>query len=180
MQYRRARVAGGCYFFTVVTRDRCKLFVDEFSVSVLRSAFRTVMVKRPFVINAAVVLPDHIHCVWTLPAGDADFSTRWRLIKAYVTQRLSDYAATRLIRPTGNNRVGRSVWQHRYWEHLMHDESDYSAHIDYIHFNPVKHGYVSRPVDWPYSSIHRYVADGQMPEDWGANGLDLQENTGRE
>jgi putative transposase len=138
------------------------------------------MGKRYFVIDAAVVLPDHIHCVWALPAGDADFATRWRLIKSFVTKRLSGCAATRPIRTTGNNKNSRSVWQHRYWEHLMRDESDYRAHIDYIHYNPVKHGYVSRPVDWPYSSIHRYVADGQMPGDWGANGLDLQENTGRE
>ena len=177
MRYRRARVAGGCYFFTVVTFRRCKLFADEYAVSVLRDAFRVVMVRRPFVMNAAVVLPDHMHCIWTLPENDADFAGRWRLIKTSVTKKLSDYAATRLIRPTQSP---RSVWQHRYWEHLIRDDDDYRAHIDYVHYNPVKHGHVRRPLDWRYSSIHRYVADGSLPTDWGAAFMDCQQHVGRE
>ena len=114
------------------------------------------------------------------PENDADFSGRWRLIKTCVTKKLSDYATAWLIRPTDVDNCRKSVWQHRYWEHLIRDDDDYRAHIDYIHYNPVKHGHVTRPIDWRYSSIHRFVADGRLPADWGAGCIDLQEDIGRE
>jgi len=117
----------------------------------LRDALRNVMAKYPFVIDAFVVLPDHLHCLWVLPLDDADFSTRWRLIKSHVTRRIED----------------RPVWQNHYWEHLIRDDRDYRHHMDYIHYNPVKHGLVGRPADWPYSSFRRCVARGIYTENWG-------------
>jgi putative transposase len=156
MRYRRAFVPGGSYFFTVVTHQRHKLFTCDVSIDLLRHAFRKVMKKYPFSIDAIVILPDHIHCIWTLPPGDANFATRWRLIKTYMTQRMSDYAAAPLIRPT--------VWQKRYWEHAIRDETDFRAHVDYIHYNPVRHGYVRMPVT----------------SDWGAGEIALPEGVGRE
>ena len=172
MRYRRARIPGGCYFFTVVTHQRCRLFVRDEQVEHLRFACRRVMEKYPFSIDAMVVLPDHLHCIWTLPPGDADFATRWRLIKTYVTKRMSDYGATHLIRPT--------VWQQRYWEHVIRDETDFRAHVDYIHYNPVRHGYVRMPADWAWSSFGLYVRRGVLTDDWGAGEIALPEGLGRE
>jgi len=180
MQYRRARVPGGCYFFTAVTHQRRKLFTCNAVVDQLRHAFRRVMNKYPFTIDAIVVLPDHLHCIWTLPAGDADFGTRWRLIKTYVTQGMSDYGALRLIRPTGRGEGMPSVWQHRYWEHVIGSETDFRAHVDYIHYNPVRHQYVSRPADWGWSSFGMYVRRGIYASDWGASEILLPESVGHE
>ena len=145
MQYRRAFVPGATYFFTVVTARRRPLFGDTAACSGLRQAFRRIAEQRPFTVNPIVVLPDHLHCLWTLPPGDADYSTRWRLIKTRVTRW---YGA------------GHSLWQPRYWEHLIRDDSDYRQHVEYIHYNPVKHGYVTRSSEWPYSSFRRYVREG--------------------
>ncbi len=105
----------------------------------------------PFTLEAAVVLPDHLHCIWTLPPGDADFSTRWRLIKTWFTKHCDSALAAEARTIRGD----RGLWQHRYWEHMLRDETDYRRHIEYIHFNPVKHGYVKAPMDWPYSSFRR-------------------------
>ncbi len=170
MRYRRTRVPGGSWFFTVVTRDRCPFFRKPADVALLRHALRKVRCEYPFTINAMVVLPDHLHCVWTLPCGDVDYLTRWRLIKSCVTRENLG---------NGDLHAG-SVWQKRYWEHLIRDESDLRAHVDYIHYNPVKHGYVDRPVEWPYSSVARYVRQGAYPVDWGCGGIVLPETVGRE
>jgi putative transposase len=180
MQYRRAFVPGGSFFFTVVTADRRRLFADDKNIGTLREAFRTVRSKRPFTLDAAVILPDHLHCIWTLPPGDADFATRWRLIKTWLTKHcdadgVSGYAL--LTRPTGirskpderkASKRESTLWQHRHWEHLLRDETDYRRHVEYIHFNPVKHGYVKSPMDWPYSSFRGYVKAGIYSQDWGA------------
>ncbi len=130
--------------------------------------------KYPFTINAMVVLPDHLHCVWTLPGNDADYATRWRLIKTGVTKAMLDERSHKLILPRGK------VWQPRYWEHLLRDAADYRAHIDYIHYNPVWHGYVDKPVDWPYSSFRHFVKKGVLPKEWGAGELGFPEDVGRE
>jgi putative transposase len=191
MQYRRAFVPGGTFFFTMVTADRRPLFADDKNIETLRRAFRTVRSRRPFTLDAAVVLPDHLHCIWTLPPGDADFATRWRLIKTWFTKHCdadgaSGYAS--LTRPTGNRlqrdepraaKREQAFWQHRYWEHLLRDETDYRRHVEYIHFNPVKHGYVKAPMDWPYSSFRRYVKAGIYPPDWGGETLEF-DSVGRE
>jgi putative transposase len=178
MQYRRAFLPGGAFFFTVVTAERKPLFAQQKQVATLRSAFRAVQLQRPFILEAAVVLPDHLHCVWTLPPGDADFSTRWRLVKTW----FSKHCDLALRADAGNARSARGesgLWQHRYWEHSLRDETDYRHHIEYIHFNPVKHGYVKAPIDWPYSSFRGYVKTGMYSADWGGDVREI-EGVGRE
>jgi putative transposase len=153
--YRRPQVYGARVFFTVALADRgSRLLVDE--VGRLREAVRVTRAERPFGIDAWVVLPDHLHCVWTMPAGDADFPTRWRLIKTRFSRGLP--AGRR--RESHVARAERGIWQRRYWEHHIRDEDDYHAHVRYCWINPVKHGFVARPEAWPYSSVHgdaRYV-----------------------
>ena len=165
MQYRRAFAPGAIYFFTVVTARRRPLFGDAAACDLLRQALRQVAEQRPFTVNAMVVLPDHLHCLWTLPPDDVDYPTRWRLTKTWVTQR---YGA------------GRTLWQPRYWEHLIRDDTDYRQHVEYIHYNPVKHGHVSRPSQWPHSSFRRYVKAGLYPEDWGSSEPVWKGTVGRE
>jgi putative transposase len=162
MRYRRARVAGASYFFTVnVAARRSGLLVEY--VDTLRAVVREVRSAHPFEIISMVVMPDHLHAVWELPAGDADFATRWTLIKAGFSRRLP---RDERISASRRSKGERGVWQRRYWEHLIRGERDLASHVDYIHFNPVKHGYVEHAIDWPYSSIHRYVADGTLRADW--------------
>jgi putative transposase len=156
--YRRVRIPGGVYFFTVVTHQRAPIFTDPENVAHLREAFRKVMVARPFEMEAVVILPDHLHCLWRLPEGDDDFSGRWREIKK---------VASRGVNPTTNTRGERPVWQRRFWEHAIRDEADWRSHMDYIHYNPVKHGLVTRPTDWPWSSFSRAVARGWYEPAWG-------------
>ncbi len=151
--YRRHHVPGGRYFFTVVTRNRRPLFDTEPRVAILRNAFRKVKRRHPFRIEAIVVLPDHLHAIWQLPEGDSDFSARWREIKKAVTRELRGTA--------------ESIWQPRFWEHWLRDERDWRRHIDYIHYNPVKHGLASSPLDWPWSSFRQAVAKGWYEADWG-------------
>jgi len=163
MQYRRAAVAGGTYFFTVNLAHRTHTHLVD-HVTELREVMRKVQRRRPFRIDAMVVLPDHLHALWTLPAGDADFATRWMLIKGGFSR------GVRVGAPHGRGRRSRrerGLWQRRYWEHLIRNPDDYGRHVAYIHHNPVKHGYVPSAVDWPYSSVHRYVAAGLLPPDWG-------------
>lgn len=157
-EYIRARQPGGAYFFTVVTHERQPLFADPAVVERLRLAFRRVMAERPFEIDAIAILPDHLHCLWRLPPGDADFSERWRQIKRFVSVGVA--AET-------NRRGEKAVWQRRYWEHLIRDEEDWRRHCDYIHYNPVKHGYVASPADWSHSSFSRAVGRGWYDQEWG-------------
>jgi putative transposase len=166
MNYRRSRLAGGTYFFTVVTANRSPVFNHPAAVQCLRTAFRSVKCRHPFIIDAMVVLPDHIHCIWTLPVDDSNYPTRWRLIKAGVTQ------GVKPLLPAQGPTSG-SLWQKRYWEHTIKDEEDFNRHVDYIHFNPVKHGYLDRAVDWPYSSFHRFVREGVLPANWAVGEEEL-------
>ncbi|MBR8839295.1 MAG: transposase [Stigonema ocellatum SAG 48.90 = DSM 106950] len=167
MQYRRARVDGGTYFFTLVTYNRHKFLCETDNVSLLRSAFRYVMNQHPFKIDAFVLLPEHLHCIWTLPSGDWDFSTRWRLIKSYFS-RLCAPQFPEKFSTSRQNKKEKSIWQRRFWEHCIRDEKDFTAHVEYIHYNPVKHGLVKSPKDWEYSSFHRYVREGIYDVGWGA------------
>jgi putative transposase len=165
MRYRRATVAGATYFFTVnVAERRTSLLVEH--IDVLREALRRVKRIHPFRIDALVVLPDHLHALWTLPRDDAHFATRWMLIKGGFSRQIpaSEYRS-----PTRVAKGERGIWQRRYWEHLTRDERDFARHVDYIHFNPVKHGLVTCAVDWPYSSIHRYVRLGLAEPDWASD-----------
>lgn len=160
--YRRNRVPGGTYFFTVNLLDRrADLLVAH--IDALRAAVRAALHRRPFHIDAWVVLPDHMHCLWTLPDGDTDFPGRWRDIKIGFSKSLpvtEPRSAARL------RRGARGIWQHRYWEHTIRDDADYAARMDYIHFNPVKHGLAEHPAAWAYSSFLRCVAAGLYPADW--------------
>jgi putative transposase len=160
--YRRNRIPGATYFFTVNLFDRSSdLLVTH--IDVLREAVRQVRRRSPFGIDAWVVLPDHMHCLWTLPQDDCDFSGRWRALKKAFSKSLPDTEprSTVMIR-----RGERGIWQRRYWEHTIRDERDYAAHMDYIHFNPVKHGLVNGPGEWPFSSFRRCVAAKLYPADW--------------
>jgi putative transposase len=163
MRYRRAFQPGGSFFFTVVTAHRRPIFASVIAVDLLRDAFRAVRRQRPFDIDAIVILPDHLHCIWTLPEGDADFMTRWRLLKTWFSKRAEL----------------KNAWQPRYWEHVLRDERDLANHVDYIHYNPVKHGLVGKVIDWPHSSFHRYVALGWCAADWGGDAVEV-EGVGRE
>jgi putative transposase len=129
----------------------------------LRDAVRTVRRARPFVIDAWVVLPDHLHCVWTLPPGDDDFWTRWRVIKTIFARSL----AVNERRSEARKRYcERGIWQRRFWEHSIRDDEDFAAHVDYVHFNPVKHGYVGHVAEWPHSTFKACVRRGLYPEGW--------------
>lgn len=156
----RAAGQGATWFFTVHLQDRgSRLLVDQ--VAELRACFRQVWLRHPFRIDAIVVLPEHIHALWTLPVDDRDFRTRWMLLKQSFTRRVGHDQAER------GGKGERSLWQRRFWEHRIRDDDDFARHLDYIHFNPVKHGWVLRARDWPYSSLHRYVREGKLPQDWG-------------
>ena len=140
-------------------------------IDLLREVVRGVRQRYPFYIDAWVVLPDHLHCIWTLPEGDADFSTRWRLIKTAFANALPVTERRSAVRVA---HCERAIWQRRFWEHAFRDERDYARHVDYVHYNPVKHGYVERVGDWPHSSFHRLVARGIYPPDWaGVHESDL-------
>lgn len=164
--YTRTRIPGATYFFTVTLAERQGNDLLIKHIDVLRDAFRVVQQAHPFVIEAAVVLPEHLHCLWQLPPGDDDFPKRWRLIKAYFSRMLprdERVSASRM------RKGERGIWQRRYWEHVIRDERDLRHHLDYIHYNPVKHGLVEHAMDWPYSSLHRFVARGLYPADWAAS-----------
>lgn len=160
--YRRLRVPGGCYFFTVNLLERKNtLLVDH--IDLLRESVRLCKQKLPFHIDAWVVLPEHMHCIWTLPEGDDDFSRRWKLIKTHFSKGLPKNERRTKIRI---KRGERGIWQRRFWEHTIRDDRDYALHLDYLHFNPVKHGWVKTVMEWPFSSFHRYQQLGIYPPKW--------------
>ncbi len=161
VNYRRNRVAGGTYFFTVTLRDRSSNMLVR-HIDLLRESFRLVRRERPFCIDAIVILPDHLHTVWTLPESDADYSGRWRAIKSRFTRTLKTTGVSLIC----DNRGEYRIWQRRFWEHTIRDDRDYNHHIDYCHWNPIKHGLVKRVSDWPFSSFHRFVRYGLLSSDW--------------
>jgi putative transposase len=161
-QYIRSQLPGATCFFTVALQDRRRAWLTDY-VDALRESVVRARAQRPFRIDAMVVLPDHLHAVWTLPEGDADYPLRWRLIKRMFTHRMLLAGADVGRRGTRE----RVLWQRRYWEHQIRDEEDFARHVEYIHFNPVKHGLVQRVADWPHSSFHRYVRQGRVAADWG-------------
>jgi putative transposase len=165
-EYRRLRIPGGSYFFTVNLLDRrSTLLIDR--IDALRHAVRHVRHRRFFHIDAFVILPDHLHCIWTLPEGDDRFSMRWRQIKTMFSRAIAPMESRSDSRVRHNE---RGIWQRRFWEHAIRDEDDYAHHVSYIHFNPVKHGYVEAPSDWRYSSIHGFIHRGIIEPDWGGCG----------
>ena len=167
--YRRNFARGGTYFFTVNLEDRrLKLLTQH--IDPLRQAFRYVRTRHPSTIDAIVVLPEHLHAIWTLPEDDGDYATRWRLIKSTFSRALP---LGEIVSRSRSERSERGIWQRRYWEHTVRDEGDFARHVDYIHYNPVKHGHVPRVTDWPHSSFHRMVRLRVYHQDWGGDARDL-------
>jgi putative transposase len=160
--YRRIWVPGGTYFFTVNLLERKRRLLVE-HIDALRAAFRAVHAARPFELLGIVVLPEHLHAIWRLPEGDVDYATRWRQIKSGFSRRLVIGERRSTVRVAKGE---RGIWQRRYWAHLIVDGADLRHHLDYLHFNPVKHGHVRRVRDWPYSSFHREVELGNYSMDW--------------
>ena len=166
MDYRRAWHKGGTYFFTVNCLQRKNNNCLVRNIDLLREVIAKVKQTHPFTIHAWVVLPEHMHCVIELPENDADFATRLMLIKMLFSRGIPKEERRSDVRV---NRRERGIWQRRYWEHLIRDDSDYQAHVDYVHINPVKHGLVKQVKDWPYSTFHRLVEQGIYSKDWGGD-----------
>ncbi len=167
VRYRRNFVPGGTYFFTVTLADRqSSALVDN--IDALRSAFRAARGKRRFTIDAVVILPEHLHAIFTLPPDDHDFPGRWHRIKGHFSSFMIAKGRSMRRHPDGR----AALWQRRFWEHTIRDDDDLARHVDYIHFNPVKHGYVTRVCDWPHSSFHHYVRQGLLPADWAGDAKD--------
>ena len=155
--YRRLYIEGATYFFTLVTHERKPILCEKASIARLKKAFEYVKEKSPFTMHALVILPDHLHCIWQLPDGDHDFSKRWALFKRYYSVGFPEI---------------EMIWQKRFWEHCIQDEYDFENHMNYIYYNPVKHGYVEKVSDWRYSTFKKSVALGLYPTDWGS-GADI-------
>jgi len=169
--YRRVFLPGATYFFTLNLQNRkSDLLIKR--IEDLRFAFKRVQQNHPFYINAIVILPDHCHFIITLPGDDAKYPQRIGLIKSTFSRQIGQYE---IISSSRANKRERGIWQRRYWEHVIQNETDYEHHVNYIHYNPVKHGYVKKPSDWQYSSIHRYIANNVLEDDWGYvdDGLEL-------
>ena len=164
--YRRTYLQGGTCFFTVVCYDRQSFLKEEAAIKLLRHCFIQTMNKYPFKVDAMVILPDHLHTIWTLPDDDCDYSTKWKIIKATFSRHYN-------VHDTGNisesmlRKKEKGIWQRRFWEHLIGDQEDFNRHCDYIHYNPVKHGLVKLPLDWKFSSFRKFVEKGIYPHDWG-------------
>ncbi|HLH93824.1 MAG TPA: transposase [Xanthobacteraceae bacterium] len=165
VRYRRNLIPGGTFFFTVTLADRSASLLTD-NIASLRHAFRTTREERPFEIDAIVILPEHLHVLMSLPEGDADFPGRWRRIKSVFTRHVVALG----VSATRSHRGEYGLWQRRYWEHTIRDQTDFARHFDYIHYNPAKHGWVMRAGDWPHSSFHRYVRSGLLPGDWAGAG----------
>jgi len=167
-RYRRASTPGGTYFFTVVTYRRRKILIEPESRVILRKVIKEVKQRYPFTIEAWILLPDHLHSIWTLPPGDNDYPKRWGMIKAgFSKQAKSLFHRQEWMNETKTRRRESTIWQRRYWEHQIRNEDDYRRHMDYLHYNPVKHRLARRVIDWPHSTFRRYVEKGVYPKDWG-------------
>jgi len=166
--YKRAHISGATYFFTLVTFDRRPILTSALARACLRDAIRVTRTQQPFQLDAICLLPDHLHCLWMLPDGDADFSSRWNRIKGLFSKRyLAAHASHADPNPSRRRKGEATIWQRRFWEHCIRDADDFRHHLDYLHFNPVKHGHASRATDWPWSSLARYVRLGWYEPAWG-------------
>ena len=167
MNYRRAKTRGGTYFFTIVTFNRMNILCTPKHIVQMREAFNYVKKRHPLILDAIAILPDHLHFILTLPLGDANFPTRLMLLKSHFTRncvtRDHEISASRI------RKKEKAIWQRRYWEHLIRDEEDFTRHVDYIHYNPVKHGLAEAPKDWDFSSFQSYVKKEIYDRDWAMN-----------
>ena len=161
--YRRSQQKGGTFFFTVALVNRKSNLLIEY-IEHFKQAYRKVWQDYPFESVAVCILPDHVHAIWTLPDDDCNYSLRWQLIKRYFSRK---FDADQMRSGSKIKHREKGIWQRRFWEHEIRNEQDLQQHMDYVHFNPVKHGYVARCAEWQYSTFHRYVRSGVLPEDWG-------------
>jgi putative transposase len=165
--YRRAQTPGGTFFFTVVTHQRQPILLEPVFRAALREAVTRTRSHHPFTIDAWVLLPDHLHTIWTLPEHDTQFSLRWNIIKQLCSKALPEFRDDSRLSASRVARRETSIWQRRFWEHQVRDDTDFERCMDYVHYNPVKHGLVSRVKDWEWSTFHRLVSQGVYQEDWG-------------
>lgn len=168
-EYRRFPVEGGTFFFTVVTFNRLPILTSEKAREILRFAWKSTQERFPFKTDAICLLPNHLHCIWTLPDGDPNYSVRWKEIKRLFTKGYLEQIGPGETR--SESRIKRNeaaIWQRRFWEHTIRDDRDFNQHVEYIHYNPVKHGVVKHPVNWPWSSFHQYLKMGYYAESWGS------------
>ena len=173
--YRRSSMEGCTYFFTLVSYQRQNILCDALIKNSLHKAIKDTQKKHPFTIDAWVLLPNHLHCMWTLPAYDNDFSKRWSIIKRSLSLDCAErYKKDFLMNASKKKHRESTIWQRRFWEHQIRDQNDFNRHVDYIHYNPVKHGLCTGPTDWQYSTIHRYIKEGVYPVDWAAQGVSFK------
>jgi putative transposase len=172
--YRRSKAGGGTFFFTLALADRSSGLLIR-HIEQLRSVYASVQRHHPFETVAICILPDHLHAIWTLPENDADYPKRWSLIKSGFSRPLSTSPSRS---PSKIAKREKGIWQRRYWEHTIRDEADLAAHVDYVHYNPVKHGLVTCAADWPHSSLHTFIVRGDLPPDWGGDTQDQSGNFG--
>ena len=174
--YRRIKTPGGTYFFTVITHLRRPILTSEVIRQALREGIQRARQTLPLKIEAWVLLPDHLHAVWTLPPEDNNSGARWAIIKRQVSRRYNNYwDGLPKLSDSQRKRRESGVWQRRFWEHQIRDDLDFQRHMDYLHWNPVKHGYVRNVADWPFSSFHRLAAAGIYPVNWGSDPVDETE-----
>jgi putative transposase len=173
-EYRRIKTAGGTYFFTVNTNQRQPILTAEPFRQALRQGIQRARQTLPFKIEAWVLLPDHLHAIWTLPPNDSNFSSRWAIIKRQVSKDcMNQFYELEKMGDSRQSRHESGIWQRRFWEHQIRDDLDFKRlHMDYLHWNPVKHGYVQKAIDWPFSSFHRLLAKGIYSPDWGREAID--------
>jgi REP-associated tyrosine transposase len=166
--YIRAKTTSGTFFFTVITHQRRPILTTELARNCLRMAFQKTQEAQPFQQHALCILPNHLHCIWTLPENDDDFSSRWRRLKSTFSRTYRKGGGAEASLSDSRRRKGEAgIWQRRFWEHWIRDNDDYERHLDYTHYNPVKHGHVQKPIDWPWSSFHRHVRAGEYDAGWG-------------
>src|SRR3989337_1380530 len=164
--YRRAYLKGRTFFFTVVSYKRYPIFREEAAIDLLWQCFQTTMTIYPFRVESTVILPDHLHTIWTLPDSDHDFSTRWKRIKATFSRHYRG-CIIEDVSESMRRKKEKGIWQRRFWEHAIRDQTDFNRHCDYIHYNPVKHGLVNSPSEWKHSSFGKFVERGLYSQDWG-------------
>jgi putative transposase len=161
--YIRFQTAGATYFFTLTIAQRNTCLLTD-NITLLRQAYQRVHALYPFTTIAICILPDHLHAIWKMPENDGDYALRWRIIKSNFYRHFAENQARSDSKVKHRE---KGIWQRRYWEHQIRDDIDLQRHVDYIHYNPVKHGLVSHVKDWPYSTFHKYVAQGLAEGNWG-------------
>ena len=173
-RYIRSYTKGATYFFTLVAYDRRPIFCEKDFLKAFKESIKQVQQQYPFEIIAWVQLPDHLHCIWKMPLDDTNYSQCWSRIKRLTTQACPQYhLPIQKLKQSEIKRNEKGIWQRRFYEHQINSEEDFINHMDYIHYNPVKHGFATKAVDWQYSSFHRYIENGIYPVDWGTDIIEL-------